>query len=457
MSRKHSLIVVGTLVLGIIFVVVMARLKQGPAHEGVKPEVQAVRVMEVTPMAFQFQARGFGKVSPGETWQAVANVGGRITWRHPNLESGNLISEGTRLLQIDPTRYELAIAVAKADIAAATAELEQLEQETENTRKLLALENSRLSLAQRELERARTLATKNALSATRLDDQEKVTLQQQQAVQSMENTLSLMPSKKSTLEARLVRAETALDQAREDLEDTRFQAPFDLRIHSAQVELHQQVSPGQPLFTADSIATAEAVIQLPVPDLRHLLAQLGTGGNILADHLPNLDQRRIFEDVTATLSLAGDPQTRWSARVTRIASGLDPATRTVQAVLTVDEPYRNASPPEQPPLVRDMYVRGTLSHMVPKPVIVVPASAIHASDTQEETVYLATDDNRLERRPVTTSWSQRDLAVITDGLQPGERLVLDDLVPAIDGMPLQPTVDRQALQSLQRQALGEQP
>lgn len=455
MTKKSGLLVIlGTAILGVIFVVAMVRLKQGPAHEGAKPQVHTVHTVKISPIPFLLQATGFGNVKAGDTWQAVANVEGRVIWRHADLQSGNLIAANTPLLRIDPTRYELSIRAAQSDVATTEIELRQLEQEAINTRNLLALEKNRRTLAERELERARTLTDRNVLSATRLDAQESLTLQQRLTVQSLENALSLMPARQAMLQARLAHRETILAQARENLADTEFIAPFDLRLHHVGVDLHQQVNRGQSLFTADSIGTAEATIQVPLPDLLQLFAIVRRDDAPVrpGDALPDMKTHLNMGRLTATVSLAGNSAMRWQARITRIASGLDPATRTVQVVLTVDEPYRNARLPEQVPLVRGMHVRGTLSALTQEPVLVVPAAAVH-----QGMVYLASADNRLERRPVQVAWSQRDLAVISHGLNPGDRVILDQLVPAIDGMPLDPIPSPAAAEKRRHQALGEAP
>jgi len=122
-----------------------------------------------------------------------------------------------------------------------------------------------------------------------------------------------------------------------------------------------------------------------------------------------------------------------SGKLTRVTGSLDPATRTIQAVITVEEPYRNANPPARPPLVRNMFVQATIVAPTPEPVLVVPASSIHQGE-----VYLVDGDDRLQRQPVSLAWQQGELAVVRDGLKPGDRLILDDLVPAIEGTRLSP-------------------
>jgi len=455
MTRKNRLVLILSLIAGIAFVALMLALKQPPERTSDRTTATPVRIVEVTPLTVRSEARGFGQVLPARSWKAVANVGGRIVWRHSDLESGNLIQEGTRLLQIDPTRYELAQASAQADIAGLEAELRQLDQEQLNTRELLALEERRLALAQRELERAETLADRGSLSETRRDEQQRATLQQQQAVQSLNNQLNLIPVRRDALNARLARSESALAGAREDLEDTRFEAPWDLRVHQSEVETGQQVSPGQTLFVADDISAAEATIQLEVSALRKVLSQVSAipdsaGEGADAGGFTDLHEQLPLDSLSAWVQSTSAPDSRWPGRLTRITSSLDPVTRTVQAVVTVDEPYRRANPPARPPLVRNMFVQATIAAPTPEPVIVVPASTVH-----QGAVYLADGDDRLKRQPVTVAWQQGELAVIDRGLEAGDRLILDDLVPAIEGTPLKPRHDGQAMNTLRRLAAGE--
>ncbi|MBL3825981.1 MULTISPECIES: efflux RND transporter periplasmic adaptor subunit [unclassified Marinobacter] len=438
MTRKNKLALGLALIVGIVFVVIMVSLKQPPERIEAQTAATPVRTLEVTPRVFRIEARGYGQVLPAQSWNAVANVGGRVIWKHPDLESGNLIAAGTRLLQIDPTRYELAAAAARADLTGIEAELRQIEQEERNTRESLKLEERRLTLARRELDRARTLAARGALSETRYDEQQLATLQQEQAVQSLSNQLNLIPVRRDTLEARKARAESVLAGALEDLKDTRFEAPWDLRVHKADIDNGQHVSPGRPLFIADNIARAEAKVQLEVEELRRVLSQLSDGslpdpGAGTTNHFTDFHEKIPLGDLDIRVMPTNVPDAHWPGELTRVTSSLDPATRTVQVVVLVEEPYRNANPPARPPLVRNMFVQATIAAPTPEPVIVIPASAVH-----QGVVYLVDEDNRLQRREVSISWQQGDKTVISEGLAPGELLVLDDLVPAIDGTLLAP-------------------
>ncbi|MDI5892791.1 efflux RND transporter periplasmic adaptor subunit [Halomonas rhizosphaerae] len=432
-------------VMGVALLVVFVANRQAPERQEAAASATPVRIVEVRPLDVRLEARGHGVARPAETWQATANVAGRVVERHPELESGTLLPEGTLLVALDPSRYELAIAEAEAELASLAGELAQLEAEEENTRRLLALEQQALALAEQELARIERLAASGSVSSSRRDEQRRSTLGQRQAVASLENSLALLPARREVLEAQRERAAVRLAQARQDLADTRFEAPYDLRLAEVEVELHQFVGTGQRLFQAESLAAAEVEAHIPIAMMRRLMAA------ILPDEPVgqglDLDERLDFSAVQAELFLAGAEGVGWSGELVRVASGLDPATRTVRVVVRVDHPYRDARPPDRPPLQRDMYVRTRLSAPSPEPRLVIPASAVHQGE-----VWLVDAEARLERRAVSVAFEQGNLAVIATGLAPGERVVVDDLPAAIAGMALAPRRDEALEASIAEQA-----
>jgi RND family efflux transporter MFP subunit len=437
-------------VVGVGLIVLFVINRQIPTHGEAGPAVPSMAVIEVQAVPFRLEARGYGVARPAETWQAVANVSGRVVERHPDLESGTLLPSGTVLLVLDPSRYRLAIADADAELAGLAAEQAQLSAEEENTRLLLTLERERLALSEKELARSERLAADKVVSPSQLDEQRRVTLAQRQAVESLENELRLIPSRRQRLEAQIERAATRLEQARRDLEDTRFVAPYDLRLGEVEVEMHQHVGVGQRLFQADSIEAAEVEAQIPLNMLRRLMAAVPHPAR--RDEALDISEWMDFSAIRAEVFLVGAEDVRWPGRVTRVASGLDPVTRTARVVVTVAEPYRGADPPARPVLQRDMFVHVRLSADSPAPLLVVPASAVHQGE-----VYLVDEHDQLQRRRVAVSFEQRDLAVIGDGLVPGDRVIVDDPVPALSGMRLAPRRDDDLALVLKRMARGEAP
>ncbi|MGR2738793.1 efflux RND transporter periplasmic adaptor subunit [Billgrantia sp. Q4P2] len=446
----RALVVFAGVAVGAALLVLFVANRQAPERSEASVTPTSVAFIEARPLAFRLEARGHGVARPAETWQAIANVSGRVVERHPGLESGTLLAEGTLLLALDPSRYELAIAEAEAELASLTAEVDQLETEADNARRLLALERERLSLAESELTRIERLAESGSVSTSQRDEQRRSTLAQRQAAASLENTLALLPARRDVLAAQRERAAVRLAQARRDLEDTRFVAPYDLRLAEVEVERHQFVNVAQRLFQADSLAAAEVEARIPLAMMRRLLA------GVVPDEPPRsaleLSERLELANIQAEVALVGAEGVGWTGRLVRVASGLDPATRTVRAVVRVADPYRDVLPPDRPPLQRDMYTRVRLSTPSRESLLVVPASAVHQGE-----LYLVDDEDRLVRRDVDVSFEQGGMAVIATGLAPGERVVVTDLASAIQGMALAPQRDAALERRLIAQAAGERP
>lgn len=434
-GRRSFFVVLVCLIAGVVIAAALVLNRQTPTHGDNVAAAREFRVVVAERVPFQLEARGHGVSRAAEYWQATANVSGRVVERHPDLESGTLVSEGELLLALDASRYRLAIAEAEAQLASLAADLQRLDKEEQNTSRLLELERESLALSEQELSRMESLVERGSISRSRRDEQVRATVAQRKAVATLENELALVPARRNRLQAELERAETRLGQANEDLSDTRFEAPYDLRIDEVDVELHQQVAAGQTLFRGDSIAAAEIEAHIPLPMLRRLMGSV-LRPDLALSEVMDIGERLDFAAIDAEARLAGLSEIRWPARVTRVASGLDPQTRSVRVVVTVDRPYDNVAPPARPALQPGMYLQVRLSAPARDNLLVVPAAAVHDNE-----IYLAADGDRLERRQVSVAFRQGDLAVISKGLAPGERVIVDDPVPALDGMSIEPIRD----------------
>ena len=132
-----------------------------------------------------------------------------MTYRYPELETGNMIAQGTRVLEIDPTRYETNLAEVRADLTELEAEGQQIGQDAENSRLILEIEHDRLSLGESELARVWTLAEQGTVPQAQIDEQTRATLALRRTVQELENTLALIPIRRARLNAQIARARTA--------------------------------------------------------------------------------------------------------------------------------------------------------------------------------------------------------------------------------------------------------
>ena len=224
-------------------------------------------------------------------WEAVAQVGGQIVEIHPQLKKGAILGKGEVLLRIDPSTYELAIVQTEANIHSVEAQLMELRIKETNTRASLRIEESILELSDRDLSRKRALLKNKTVSQASVDEQERNVLAGRQSVQSLKNTLNMIPAERQTLMAQRALYQAQLETARLELERTTIAAPFDCRIAEVNVEKTQYAAQGTVLVVADSIGVSEVVAQLPVGKLISLIpadAELPTRAEAVMERLPDI-------------------------------------------------------------------------------------------------------------------------------------------------------------------------
>jgi RND family efflux transporter MFP subunit len=406
----------------------MSAAKQPPTKTERGEPVRSVRVIEVPLLDLIPVAEGYGPVKPARVWTAVSQVAGTVVGIHDRLRDGEILSEGTELLHIDPVDYELALTQSKAELA-------ELEVQEENARASLSIEQRNLQLARQDLRRKKKLVEQGTASQSTADEAERVMLSSRAAVQNLENTLSLIPVQRRLLKARVARSQR-------DLEHTVIRAPFDLRVANLAVETDQYVTAGKNLFQGDEVNRVEIEAQVAMSALRRLFLgrpEIKVDITRLSEQLPEL----VGLDPLVRLDL-GNHIAEWQAEFVRFDDTVDPETRTMGVVVAVDRPFDKIKPGYRPPLWKGMFVQVVLRGKSQLPRLVVPRAAV-----RNDAVYLADEEDRLRRRPVEVLFSQGQYSVITAGLEQGERVVVSDLVPAVEGMLLQVREDAKLSGSLQ--------
>ena len=88
-------------------------------------------------------------------------------------------------------------------------------------------------------------------------------------------------------------------------------------------------------------------------------------------------------------------------------------------------------------LLPGMYVRAKLEQAVNEAAILVPQQAV-IRDLNGSTVLVVGEDNKVAIRPVKTGAAQGDSWVVTDGLKPGDRVIVEGLQKVKPGAPVKP-------------------
>jgi RND family efflux transporter MFP subunit len=428
----RKLLVIPPILIGIGVLIVMVGNKQPPTTSEAGEPTKRVRIIKAPKLDLTPVAEGYGTIKPARVWSGVAQVSGRIVELHPRLRDGEIISENTLLLKIDPVDYEL-------NLAQVSAELAELKVEENNVKATLSIEERSLKIAQRELQRITKLTKQGTASQSDLDSAERTLLNSRNSVQNVKNNLALIPTKRKVLEAKQ-------RQAERDLENTSVYAPFNMRVAEMGIEIDQFVSKGGQLLAGDEVDRVEVVARFPISSIRRLF--IGRDISEFGILAGNLAETVAFEPLLR-LDL-GTTIAEWQAEFVRFSDQVDPDTRTIGVVVAVDKPFEKVIPGERPPLSKGMFVQVVLKGKQQADQIILPRSTI-----KNGTVYLADENNRLQRQPVEILYNQGDISVIANGIEAGQSIVISDLVPAVSGMLLQTVTDQQMQSLLQDRARGQ--
>ncbi|MFV2089515.1 MAG: efflux RND transporter periplasmic adaptor subunit [Pseudomonadales bacterium] len=405
--------------LGILILGISVGFAPGASREKPVDRALPVRVMVVTAIPVQPRLTGFGEIRPRQTWQGVAQVAGKVAWRHPDLRTGTTFPAGTRLIELEPLDYEVAESRADAQLLSALAAQAELNSRGDDLVKAIAIERRSLEIAVVEYQRNKDLLAKGHISRLQLDAQERELLKQKQTLQNLHSEANLLPAQRRAAAARVEETRAGLDRAEKDLDRTVFTMPFVGRIADFRAETDQFVPAGQTMVTAESTRDVELLLEVPYEHLVARFPAIMPDGIAMSHPGDQLQARLTYQTSMGNML--------WQGRVSRIDSGLNANSRSASVYVTVDLAEDEAAP------ATNLYVQVEIAGPLLQDHIVIPRAAWHAGS-----VLIADENNRLRRRDVTLAFAQGDQMVLRGGLNEGERLILTDvLFPAV-GMTVSP-------------------
>ncbi len=370
-------------IVALAVVIVVGLVASRPAVETAPRQVAPppVRVLTVQPTSVDLRVRSQGSVVPVTEADLVSEVAGNIVWVAESFEVGGFFDSGDVLLRLDGRDYELAVASARASVAQARVGLTREEAEAE--------------VAREEWEDLGELGEPGPLVL-----------------------------REPQLDEARARVEAALaNQARAelDLSRTAIRAPFAGRLRAKRVDRGEFVSRGVPTATIYSVDAAEVTLPVPDSELAFLDLPLGT-------ELGGAGPRVLLQ-----AQFAG-ARHEWEARIVRVGGEIDPATRMVNLIARVEDPYRAVG--ERPPLSVGLFVDADVVGRSVDSVFEVPRGALVGADR----LWLV-EDGRLALRQVGILRLDQDVAIVSDGLVGGDRISLTILDTAVNGMQVTPEVE----------------
>jgi len=318
-----------------------------------------------------------GRTSPYESSEVRPQVDGIILKRL--FREGETVHAGQTLYQIDPAPYAAAAANARAALARAQASIA-----------------STAALARRYGE----LVKINAISR---QDYENATAAANQA------------------NADVAAQRAALRSAEINLRRTRISAPISGRIGTSTFTVGALVTAAQaqPLTTIQRLDPIYVDINQSSVDLLKLRKQILAG---------QLSRGGAAARVGLTLEDGSEYNHKGAFQFADVTVAPDTGTVTVRAIFPNPEGL----------LLPGMYVRAHLTEGTQAQGILVPQQAVSRDEKGNPQAFVVGAGDKLEIRQLTTSRAIGNSWLVTSGLKPGDRLVMDGTMMAQPGMPVQP-------------------
>jgi len=351
---------------------------EGPAAPSGEdaPAVPEVSVVELQPAPASVIRELPGRISPMRIAQVRARVSGIVVSR--NFTQGSDVNAGDVLYELDARPFEIDLDSAEAALRKATALMNQ---------------------ERKTAKRIEVLAPSGAAAQSQLDV----------AIANVGQS-----------EADVAARKADIARAKLNLEYARIRAPISGRIGSALVTEGALVGQNEPTHVATilQLAPIYADFTQSVTELNELRREFDSGA--------------LQKDTTARVRLILDDGKLYphAGKLLFSDSTVDPGTGQVT--------LRGEFPNPDMTLLPGMYVRVQIVQGIDPDALAVPQQAVRRNDAGEGEVFVVRNDNRAALTPVRLGHAIGDRWLILDGVEPGDRIIVDGFQKFIAGDVVRP-------------------
>lgn len=418
---------VAVLVVGVLIALVFVATKEKPPQIEPEEPVLVVQLQEVVLESTTVDVMATGVAAPLRMVRISAEVGGPVVGMPRVLKTGDLVQQNEILAQIDPKDYQLRLEETKASVAALEAAAQMVDTGESSDREQLKLSQRTLELARAEFQRVRELRQEGlSVSQSAVDAAERAVQQQEAQVVQLEQSLKMVPSRRSETDSQLQAAEARLAQAERNLERCTLRAPFQGRVQMASLELGEYVQPGVPLFHLADDTALEIPITVTASDLRRWIPFTERKSEQNGWFPPLASQ-----EVTVQWS-ESDRDHTWTGTLDRVMD-FDATTRTATLAVRVEGDAVKGSESGFP-LTEGMFCTVRIPGKTLGEVVVLPRSAV----TFDDKVYRSVN-GRLETVAVEVLDRREGRVIVGGGLALGDQVITTRLVAPLEGALLKQT------------------
>ncbi|ATN37667.1 efflux transporter periplasmic adaptor subunit (plasmid) [Rhizobium sp. ACO-34A] len=344
-----------------------------------------VTVATVEPRSVSTWQEFSGRLEAVDRVQVRPRVAGMVQSVH--FREGGLVKAGDLLVTIDPEPYQAAVAQAEGQVASAQA---------------------RVELASTEFERGKNLASKNTIS---------------------QSDLTQRQSARNEALANLQSAKAALKSAQLDLDYTQIRAPIAGRVGRIEVTVGNLVAAGSsstPLTTLVSTDPIYASFDASEELVARTLAELPA-----ANGLPAIEQ------VPVEVGTLSDNGTPIRGKLQLVDNEVNASSGTIRVRAIFDNPEGR--------LIPGQFVRVRMGQPKAEEHLLVSERAI-GTDQDKKFVFVVDASNTVATRQVRLGTSVDGQRIVEEGLNAGDRIVVNGLQRIRPGAVVDPQAEAKVAQ-----------
>ena len=390
MSRISSFVTAGVIIVASVAVAAFL-ISRAPEPNRTEPPLQIpfVQTGKVTAGSGPIPVFGSGTVRPSAAIDIVPQVGGKVVWVAPGLQSGGRVAAGHAIFRIEEVNYQYRVQEAEANLAA--------------SRVALLKEQEQASIARTQYE-----------------------LYSGGRGESIANPLALREPQLDAARAALNRDEARLADANLALSRTKVTAPFDGFVQEESVDVGQIVAAGQAVARIFATDAVEVIVPLSDADAALIpgLWSLAAGD----------ENRGVAACVVARY---GDGTYAYKGYVDRGEAFLDERTRTIDVVVRVPDPIHAGRPIDgtvpldgSPPLLVGKFVEVEIEGLELAGYCRVPRAALQSGNE----VWSVNDGGVVSIVPVQVLQRTNDEVYVTGTLASGQAVITGGIQFATQGM-----------------------
>ena len=363
---------IGLIILAVSIVVagVLIKSRSVAVSEEKKEEIPYVKTMMISPEMVKASISSQGIIQPESQLNLLSELNSRVEWLSPKMEAGSSFKQGDTLIVLDKRDYELALISTESEVLNAEVNLEREQAESD--------------LAKKEWNRAGVGSGSN---------------------------LALRKPQMAQAKATYAAAKARLEQAQRNLNRTIFIAPFDGRVRNSKIELGTTVFPGTSIGNIYATGTYE--VRLPIADQDVPFSGLEFNGQKI-EKSKQLD----------VIIIQGD--NKWSAKIIRTEADIDPITRMMAVVAKIDNSDIKMF---TMPLAVGQFVQANIFGIEISDIFILPRSSV-----RNESVWVVDRLMLMRNRSVKVLRNEGDFALIGEGFEPGDRLLISRVSSLVNGL-----------------------